>query len=277
MENDIPILLEPNELANILDRPDLIIVDLSHISSYTRAHVPGALHVLNLHTQKGTPPAPGLLAGPEQLSLLCQEIGLTPNHHVVAYDDEGGGWAGRFLWMLDVIGHHKYSYLNGGIHSWLHDEMPTETTTNTCEPSSYQVSADYGKALITIDELLERYDDDNVVLWDARSREEFDGVRAFAPKAGHIPNAIHYEWIRPMDRSRQLRIRDLGVLREELANFGITSDKEVITYCHTHHRSAYTWLVGKLLGFPNIRGYAGSWSEWGNHPEAPVNKEFKNV
>src|SRR5690606_17418255 len=145
----------------------------------------------------------------------------------------------------------------------------------TASPSDYQMGEKNPRTDVHFEEMLTRYNADNVVIWDARSREEFDGVRAFAQKAGHMPGAVHYEWTEPMDKTRNLRLRDLDTLRDELAARGITPDKEIITHCQTHHRSSFSWLVGKILGFDNIRGYAGSWSEWGNHPDTPVEKDLK--
>lgn len=274
MSQSYSLLLEPEQVVELLEQPHVKVIDLSRPETHAEGHVPGALHVLPLQTQAGTPPAPGLPPSHEQITTLYQELGLTAGHHVIAYDDEGGGWAARFLWLLDCIGHHNYSYMNGGIHSWRAAELPLETEINTCKPSETEVSQNLGQAFISLEEVLERYQNEDVVLWDARSRDEFEGIRSYTPKAGHIPGAIHYEWTQPMDMNRQLRLRDLGVLREELASMGITSDKEVITYCHSHHRSAFAWLVGKVLGFPNVRGFAGSWSQWGTHPDTPVHKEF---
>ena len=75
-----------------------------------------------------------------------------------------------------------------------------------------------------------------------------------------------------MDKNRALRLRDLESIRTELSNLGITSDKEIVTHCQTHHRSGFTYLLGKALGFPKIKAYPGSWSEWGNDPNAPIEK-----
>ena len=97
-------------------------------------------------------------------------------------------------------------------------------------------------------------------------------MRAFAQKAGHIPGATHYEWTDAMDKHNNLRLRDLEEVRRELAERGIQGNKEVITHCQTHHRSSFTWLVGKILGFERISGYPGSWAEWSNHPDTPTEK-----
>jgi len=123
---------------------------------------------------------------------------------------------------------------------------------------------------VSKEEVLASLSNPDCVIWDARSKEEFTGMRAFAQKAGHIPGAKHFEWTEAMDKARHYRLMDLSFLRSQLADLGISADKEVITHCQTHHRSGFTYLVGKVLGFPKIRAYPGSWSEWGNSPDTPV-------
>jgi thiosulfate/3-mercaptopyruvate sulfurtransferase len=88
-------------------------------------------------------------------------------------------------------------------------------------------------------------------------------------RGGHIPGAVNYEWTLGMNKARGLRINDLETFRSLLNDLGIDATKEVATHCQTHHRSGFTYLVGKILGL-NIKGYAGSWSEWGNDPATPV-------
>lgn len=265
----LPLLLEPDTLHAHLQDANLLIVDLGKESVYQQAHVPGAILVNGKQLVSGELPAPGRLPSVERLAEAFSAMGLTPDTHVVVYDDEGGGWAGRFIWTLDAIGHTRYSYLNGGIHAWLAAGLPVENTPNTPTPSKAVISLQPGP-LADADYVLAHYRDTDHVIWDARSPEEYAGTRVLAQRGGHIPGARNYEWTRAMDRANSLRVRPLDDVRAELADLGITGDKTVITHCQTHHRSGFTYLIGKLLGFAHLKGYAGSWSEWGNRPDTPV-------
>lgn len=266
---ELPLVIEPADLASRLDAAELILVDLTSAARYAAGHIPGARFVDPKRTQLGQPPAPGLLPPQQQLEQLFAELGHRPEAVYVVYDDEGGGWAGRFIWLLDVIGHGHYHYLNGGLHAWLAEQRPL---------SEEQPSPCQGALSLTLQEapsasreyLQSRLGASDLAIWDARSPAEYRGEKALAAKAGHIPGAVNLEWTAAMDPARALRIRqDLPAL---LASLGITPDKEVITHCQTHHRSGFSYLLAKALGFPRVKAYAGSWGEWGNHPDTPVER-----
>ncbi len=262
----LPLLLEPQQLAEQLNSDTRRIVDLSSEQSYRQGHVPGAVFLPFQWLMSGQAPAPGRIPSADHLSQLFSQLGLTPDTHVVCYDDEGGGWAGRFIWTLDAIGHKKYSYLNGGIHAWRGDELPQSVEITLPEAVEQTVTID-ADVVIEVDDILAQLGQPKFAVWDARSPQEYRGEKVLAQKGGHIPGAINCEWTTLMDPSRNLRIREDALSR--LNALGLNAQQHIVTHCQSHHRSGFTYLVGKLLGF-NIKAYHGSWSEWGNHPDTPV-------
>lgn len=264
---DLPLVIEPNQLADRLHAPELILVDLTSAARYTQGHIPGAYFVDPKRTQLGTPPAPGLLPSQQSLEALFSELGHNSNAVYVVYDDEGGGWAGRFIWLLDVIGHNHYHYLDGGLPAWLADarELSSDTPPTHHTPVSLTL---HDSPSASREYLLSRLGEADLAIWDARSAAEYHGDKVLAAKAGHIPGAVNFEWTLGMDTTRALRIRT--DMPQILHGLGISPDKEIITHCQTHHRSGFTYLVAKALGYPHVKAYAGSWGEWGNHPDTPV-------
>lgn len=267
----LPLLIEPETLESVLDNPELLLVDLCHPERYAVGHIPGAIHVDPKHTQRGRPPAPGALPDPEALQLLLNEIGLTPERHVVVYDDEGSGWAGRFVWLLDCVGHQRYSLLNGGWIAWNNEGRTLTDVVPKPGPSHYPLRIEYAPTA-TLDEVIQRLDDPQTQIWDARSPAEFRGERQAAAKSGHIPGARNLEWTQTMDPARDFRLRRESELKQLLEAQGIDLSKNIITHCQTHHRSGLTYVVAKLLGAKQVQGYAGSWAEWGNNPNTPVER-----
>ena len=265
----LPLLLEAEQLLAHLNDDTLLIIDLCKNSVYQQAHIPNAVWVNGRDLVSGELPAAGQLPSLEKLTQLFEAIGLTANKHIVVYDDEGGAWAGRFIWTLDIIGHANYSYLNGGLHAWLAAGYAIENTPVSVTPSSLTLQLHQNAQALLTDVLTHHQDTTHYVLWDARSVEEYNGSRLLAMRGGHIPNAIHYEWTMAIDKENSLKLRPLDLIQKELTALGIDNSKTVITYCQTHHRSGLSYLVGKLLGF-NIKAYAGSWSEWGNRQDTPV-------
>jgi thiosulfate/3-mercaptopyruvate sulfurtransferase len=187
----------------------------------------------------------------------------------LAYDADGNTRASRFLWTLDVIGHANYSLLNGGLPAWQLEGRPVTNVPGAGKPTQYQ-AAPLAERVADKRWILGHLSDRNVALLDARSAEEYRGALVRAARGGHIPGAINYDYANAIDRSNGLRLKPLPQIERELADIGISKDKEVVVYCQTHHRSAHTWFVLKQLGFGKLRGYPGSWSEWGNDPSLPV-------
>ena len=266
MAADIPRLLEPALLESILaadsENTNLIIVDLCSGALYRQKHVPGAVHLQPDTLMAGTAPYPGKLPEMEQLENIIRYLGISAHSHVVIYDDEGGGWAGRFAWTLDLLGYHNWSYLNGGIVAWIKEGFVTEAQANQPVPSETTISIANSEVLISADEIIGQLDNPDYVVWDARSPGEYSGDMVRSARGGHIPGAINIEWTELMDRQRNLRIRDDA--EAILAAAGLGREKSVITHCQSHHRSGFTYTVARILGYKNISAYDGSWAEWGS-------------
>lgn len=268
-----PLLLEPEDLQPLLNDDSLLIIDQSKLETYLETHIPGALHLDFKTLQLGEKPTPGALPSLEQLSEVFSNLGLTADKHVIAYDDEGGGWAGRLIWVLDMMGHTRYSYLNGGIHAWLQAGLTTEQGQQAALKSHYKVTKLDSRFELTKDQILARLKPNasanNLAIWDARSEAEYTGEKVISARGGHIPGAVNYEWTRGMNPEQGLRINDLEEFETLLNSLGLTKDKTIATHCQTHHRSGFTYLVGKILG-RDMKAYAGSWAEWGNDESVPV-------
>jgi thiosulfate/3-mercaptopyruvate sulfurtransferase len=266
----IPRLMEPQELESLLDDERLIIIDLSSLSLYSLQHVPGAVHLPYRALMSNNPPAMGKCPSFSEVESLINYLGIDNTKHVIVYDDEGGGWAGRFTWIMDLVGIHNWSYLNGGIVAWIKEGFPTESSPNLPNAGKTCLGDDfaYPAASISVDEIIASLGANDFAIWDARNPAEYSGEIVSAARGGHIPGAINLEWSALMNTQANLRIHNEA--QAILDSVGLTKDKRIATHCQQHHRSGFTYMVARILGYDKIAGYGGSWAEWGNLDHTPV-------
>lgn len=264
------LLIEAEDLVPFLGHPHLRIVDLSRRSVYEQLHVPGALHLAPKLLVRQEEHASGFLPEIEQLKQLIEVLQISPEHHVVAYDDEGGAWAGRLLWNLHCLGFENTSLINGGIHAWLAAELPTSSQATTLEPVANLLPVETNlQYQVHYDELLELVQNNQTQIWDCRTEDEYTGLRLAARRGGHIPGALHFEWSTALNRQNHLKLHPLERTQQRLEHLGFNLDEPVVVYCQSHHRSGLAYILGRLLGW-NIRAYDGAWSEWGNRLDSPI-------
>lgn len=244
-------------------------------TAYDQGHVPGAVG-FNWQTQLQARPQRDLLP-PDQLGTLLGEHGIGPDSTVVVYGDNNNWFAAWFVWNLKYYGHRDARLMDGGRKKWLAEGRPTTTESPRVQPVTYRV----GKAEASIralrDEVAQAQDRPGVVLVDVRSPKEFSGEllapenlpQEGAQRGGHIPGAVNIPWGQAVAEDGTFKPRQ--ELEALYGGHGVTPDKEVIAYCRIGERSSHTWFVLKyLLGYPRVRNYDGSWTEWGSLIGAPI-------
>ncbi|EOR02640.1 sulfurtransferase [Acinetobacter tandoii] len=269
---NLGLLIEVEELLPHLDNKKLRIVDLSRSSVYEQLHIPHAIPLKPAQLLRQEENATGLLPHAEGLQALIQYLNISPEHHVVVYDDEGGAWAGRLIWNLHCLGFYNTSLLNGGIHAWLGQGLPTTSEQEQFAPveSLVQVNlAAQDQVRIEYPELLSLVQQQAIQLWDCRTEDEYTGLRLAARRGGHIPNARHFEWSTALNRENHLKLHALERTQQRLEQQGFNLQEPVVVYCQSHHRSGLAYILGRVLGW-NIRAYDGAWSEWGNRLDSPI-------
>ena len=265
----LPYIIEPDQLLAELTADNLVIVDLGSATEYQRGHVAGALSMSVGQIRLATPPAPGLLPDQHNLEQTLQSLGLTSDHHVIAYDHANNVNACRLLWTLEAAGHAGHSLLNGGMTAWTDAGFPTQPTANTSAIGTIKVVINAAVCADRTD-VLRSLNNSHIKIIDARSPEEYNGLKSASLRKGHIPGAINLNWLDTIDVTNGRRFKPAAELLALLADRGVCKEDEIIVYCQTHQRSAHTFVMLKALGFNHVRGYAGSWSEWGNDPQLPI-------
>jgi thiosulfate/3-mercaptopyruvate sulfurtransferase len=262
------LLATPRGLAEQLhgDRKPLLI-DLRPPEAFAAGHIPGAVH-LDLWGVSliDTDPAP-LRAFMWMIEHVLNFHGVDAATPVVVYDEQSGIRAARAFWFLEYFGHPAVQMLNGGFNAWTRaglpvtrDADPPTTSTWTATPQSSTIA--------TWRDVKERLGRSDTVILDTRSDGEYCGTTVRAKRGGAIPGAVHIEWTGNLTADGEFKPEP--ELRAMYEAAGVTPDKEVVTYCQGGYRAAHAYVALRLLGYPRVRNYTGSWKEWGDREDLPI-------
>ena len=199
------------------------------------------------------------------------ELGISNNTLVVAYDDFGSLWASRLWWVLKYYGHHSVKVLNGGWNKWFSEGKQVTDVKPHIHKTKFDPVIDKG-ILATAQQIMDidRNNPEKIV-FDVRSDAEYKGENDRGNKrAGHIPGAKPLEWLNFVDKENSMIFKSASEIAALLAPLGITADKEITTYCQGGIRAAHVFFVLELLGYKKLRVYDGSFREWGNRQDTPI-------
>ena len=252
-------------------------VDYDSTSNYNQGHVPNA--VLFDWKKDINEPVKRDIMTKEQLEALFSRNGITDSTTLVLYGDFNNWFAAFAFWVFKYYGVKDIRVMNGGRKKWIEEDKPLTKDAPTLSTTTYKVLKIDEKLRVYLHDVRDALGKKHIGLVDVRGPKEYSGEILAPPeyptehaqRGGHIPGAQNIPW--------GLAVKEDGTFRtvEELENLykpkGITADKEVIAYCRIGERSSHTWFVLKyLLGYPDVRNYDGSWTEWGNLIRSPIEK-----
>lgn len=263
------LLVSARELVGIVAGPESarpLILDLRPPEAYTEGHVPGAVH-LDLWGVSliDTDPAP-LNAFMWMIEHVLAGHGVDRGRPVVVYDEHSGMRAARAFWFLEYFGHPNVRVLDGGYGSWTREGFPVTREAGP-PPKSEWTGQRVAHTIATWRDVKSALGSDTVIL-DTRSDEEYCGTNVRAKRGGAVPGAVHIEWTQNLTPAGEFK--PASALRSMYEEAGVTPDREVITYCQGGYRAAHAYLALRLLGYPRVRTYVGSWKEWGDREDLPV-------
>jgi thiosulfate/3-mercaptopyruvate sulfurtransferase len=251
---------------------------------YEQGHIPGAVK-LDWHIDLQDPIVRDYV-GRERFEELCAERGIGNDTTVVLYGDKNNWWATYAFWVFQLFGHTNAKIMNGGRQKWIEEGRPlTREVPGYPRMDYHAAERDDSKIRAFRDEVMGLLDSDRkglkegIALVDVRSGPEFTGEMLHmvnypqegAQRGGHIPGARNIPWATAVREDGTFMSAE--ELKQNYGSQGVTPDKDVVAYCRIGERSSHTWFVlTYLLGYPKVRNYDGSWTEWGNLVDAPIEK-----
>lgn len=265
------LLVSGQEVADHLGEAGIRILDARPPERYAAGHIPGAVSLPIAEITRTLNGVPGMLAPIEEIEQALGRRGISRDCYVVIYDDFGGNQATRLFWVLDYLGHPRVSVLQGGFMLWQQEGRPTSENMPKLASVRYQ-GEPHPDRLADRTWVRAHLKDPSIILVDARSPGEFDGkvpgrqIR----RPGHIPGAVNVDWVRNLTTAEPRQFRAGAELARLYGVSGAPPDKEIVVYCRTGMRASHTYFVLRLLGYPRVRLYDGSYVEWSADATLPV-------
>lgn len=271
------VLVTTDWAANHLEDEDVRFVEVDvDTESYDSGHIPGAVG-WNWKTQLQDQ-LRRTIASKEDFQQLLRESGIENDTTIVLYGDNNNWFAAWAYWLLKYYGHEHAKILDGGRKKWEAENRQLRTDVPNYDETDYTISEINEEFRSYRDDIKERLNSNDFGLVDVRSPEEFkgeiiapEGVKELSQRPGHIPGASNIPWSKAVNDDGTFKSKE--ELKRLYESEGITPDKEIVAYCRIGERSAHSWFVlNELLEYPKVQNYDGSWTEWGNLIDAPIER-----
>ncbi|HET9507705.1 MAG TPA: sulfurtransferase [Gaiellaceae bacterium] len=273
-----PVLVTTDWLAEHAADAGVVVAEVDEDPDlYEEGHIPGAV---KLHWRDDLQdPVRRDLVDRADFERLLGERGIGNDTTVVLYGDKNNWFAAYAYWYLKIYGHADVRILDGGRQKWIDEGRELTAAAPAVQPATYTAQERDESIRVYRDDVLAGLGRDGRALVDVRSPQEYAGELLAPPgyeqegasRGGHIPTAQSVPWAQAVRDDGTFK--PAGELRELYGGKGVTPDKEVLAYCRIGERSAHTWFVlRELLGYENVRNYDGSWTEWGNLVDVPIEK-----
>jgi thiosulfate/3-mercaptopyruvate sulfurtransferase len=263
------LLVSATWLHDHIDDPSLRVIDLGPIGDYQHGHIPGTVHLWWQDTIEVHNDVYGMMVGKSGVQQMVKDAGITPETHVVLYDSSGGRFAARFLWVLNANGFSNVSILNGGRQAWLNSHFDMTTSTPSLPPGHLELTVNYD-VLIGADTVAAHLQDNSYVFVDNRTASELEQTWYGKLRKGRIPGAKSILWDSMSMSGSVPYYENPDILQTLFTNAGVAPDKTVVVYGLDGVTAAQTYFVLKLLGYPSVLVYDGSWAEWGENAKLPI-------
>ena len=262
------LLWSPEILSKRMKRPGLTVIDTRPAELFANGHISGAKHFdLYFVNTDDTDIAP-LRSFTRMWANMLGWRGVQDTDTIVFYGEFTDMCAARGFWFLEYLGHTDVHILDGGIRAWETSGLELETTCEAPTPLKFSYKPAMGR-VATYTDVLNAINNTDCAIIDNRSLEEFMGVDQRARFGGAIPSAKHRDWEELYDHYRGC-MKPADELQLAFGSLGADQQKEIILYCNTGYRSAHAYLALRLLDYPRVRNYIGSWQEWGNREGLPI-------
>lgn len=281
---ELKVLLDPTDLAALLENGNVIPIDTRDPESFAAGHIPGAVNAHDIFTYLATSTPEGQKELQEKFAEIFGNAGLSGNELAVVYEesmDTGFGQSCRGYYLLKFLGYPRAAVLHGGFKAWTDADLPTTTEASNPVPKAFPVDPEAAGLIVDSKTMLEAVHDPNIIKLDVRDVDEWIGASSspygvdFCPRKGRIPGARWLEWYRMMKPGKDGPVfKSKDEIVAECQTVGITPDTPVILYCFKGARTSNTFIALKEAGVKDVRTYFGSWNEWSREPSLPIEEGF---